>query len=245
VWVQDGVNGQIFKIDPRTGTKVGSLGLTNYPASLAARGNTVWAGLSMIDARTNLITYRNASGAGCCVAIVLDRGSLWALGGSSVRQVEPFTGHLRRTFDISGGSALAVGQGNVWVLDRIQGRVIPISSASGRVGQSIALPGDPSAVAVGGGALWIADREGTVDRIPIGGTGGVESVRLGGDPVDVAFGAGAVWVADCKRGTVDRIDPLTARVQKTIHLGGSPTDLAIGQGGVWALIAPIPADGCP
>lgn len=244
VWVRDSFNGQINKIDPRGLSIVGRLGLTGYPASLAADRNTVWAGFSTIDPQTNRITYRPARGTRCCLDIGLGDGWLWALPNAGVEQVFPFTGRVRKTFDIN-GSALAIGDGNVWVLSRIQSAVTPISEGSAQVGQPIALGGDPIAIALGDGALWIADRAGTVDRIPINGSGGVESVPVGGDPVDIAFGAGGVWVTNCGNRTVDRIDPLTRTVQKTIHLPDYPTRLAIGEGAVWVVLDAKPLGGCP
>jgi streptogramin lyase len=236
VWIRDSFNGQIYKIDPRRLSVVGTLGLTGYPASLTADQRTVWAGLSTIDPATNHITYRQTTGT-CCLDVLIARGSLWAQTADSIEQLAPYTERLHRTFDIA-SSALTSGGGKIWALNRIQSEVTPIDDVTGRVGEAIALPGDPIAVAVGDGALWVADHSGAVERIPINGSGGVQSVRVGGVPEDIAFGAGAVWVTNCGTRSVDRIDPATVRLERAIRLPDYPTHVSVGEGAVWVLLVP-------
>jgi serine/threonine protein kinase len=242
VWVQDSLNAQLYKIDPSARSIVGTLTVSTYPAALTTDGTTLWAGLSMIDPKSNRVTYRRDPQ--CCQDVVFGAGSLWTLNGTAVERLEPSTGRELMLFHV-GGSSLAIGEDVVWVLNRIRSQVTPISMRTNKVGDPIALGGDPIALAVGERALWIADRAGAMQRIPISGTGGVETLPLGGHPTDIAYGEGAVWVANCANRTIVRIDPVTTKLVKTTPVRGYPIRIAVGAGGVWVVLDPKPLESCP
>jgi streptogramin lyase len=105
-------------------------------------------------------------------------------------------------------SAIAAGDGVLWVADDERGVVLRLDATDGRpVGDPIPVSPTPRALAVGTGAVWVADSDGTVTRIDSeSGTAG-PPFALGGALVDViADGAGA-WVGDIEAGTVRAIGP--------------------------------------
>ena len=154
-------------------------------------------------------------------------------------------------------SDFAVGEGAVWVIDRVRGRLVKLSPDYGtvlgtsRVGSTATLSTiddrfdvDPWAIAAGAGAVWITDgssmlrraepRKGTIVRrydlrVPLNG---------------VAVGERAVWAISGSSATVLRIDPRTGKRTARIAIVASrgtqspyPIALAVGLGSVWVLNA--------
>jgi ABC-type transport system substrate-binding protein/DNA-binding SARP family transcriptional activator len=130
-------------------------------------------------------------------------------------------------------------------------RLLAVGGGSGRIVDSIELPGAPAAVAAGLGSLWVADPTGQrIVRIDPSGSV-VDRIPLGGQPGSLATGGGAVWVAGTLSGRISRIDPRSDEVTQTIRLGGaSAAACAFGDGALWvadstdhALIEIEPATG--
>jgi len=159
----------------------------------------------------------------------------------------PVAPRLGRPIEVGGTpSAIAVGDGSVWVADNVGGTVSRIDAAGGEVeGERIRVGAGPEAIAVGEGAVWVASGDDTITRIdPAGGTAERVAVRVG-DPRGIVAGEGSVWVASGSDGTVTRIDPETLEevgepivvaAGQTIAEGGMALgDLAIADGAVWAI----------
>jgi len=142
---------------------------------------------------------------------------------------------------------LAVGEGAVWVTNRVDGTVSRIDPVSGEVTDTIYIGNYfPGPVTVGEGAVWVVNRlcDGTVSRIdPVSGEV-TDTIPVGqqryGDNVELeicaaglAVGEGAVWVTNRVDGTVSRIDPVSGEVTDTIPVGGDPIRVAVGEGAVW------------
>ncbi|MGA2927152.1 MAG: protein kinase [Solirubrobacteraceae bacterium] len=106
-------------------------------------------------------------------------------------------------------TAIAVGQGGVWVANNTDGTVSRIDPGTGKVaGNPIAVGNSPDAIAVGQGGVWVANNsDGTVSRIDPG-TGKVagNAIAVGNSPDAIAVAQGAVWVANANDNTVSRID---------------------------------------
>jgi DNA-binding SARP family transcriptional activator/ABC-type branched-subunit amino acid transport system substrate-binding protein len=151
----------------------------------------------------------------------------------------------------------AVGEGAVWVIDRLRGRLVRLSPDYGtvlgtsRIGSTATLSTiddrfdvGPWSIAAGTGGIWITDgssmlrraepRKGTIVRrydvrVPLSG---------------VAVGERAVWAISGSSATVLRIDPRTGKVTARIAIVASrrtqspyPIALAVGLGSVWVLNA--------
>jgi YVTN family beta-propeller protein len=132
-------------------------------------------------------------------------------------------------------SAIATGEGAVWVAnldDRTLSRIDPGARA---VVQNIALGTTPTGLAVGAGAVWLANGLlGTVSRIDPGVNAVLETIEVTfrSSAGSAAFGEGAVWAA-FGGGVVARINPATNSVVATGVAGSSPSAVAVGAGSAW------------
>ncbi len=96
----------------------------------------------------------------------------------------------------SGPSAVAVGEGAVWVVNRQLGTLARIDPERNAVTWSGAVGSDPTAVAVGEGAVWVAGGEdGTVVQVDPDGPRVVEPLKTGSSPAAIAVAGGSVWAA--------------------------------------------------
>ena len=132
-------------------------------------------------------------------------------------------------------SAIAIGEGAVWVGNLDDRTISKIDPVTRTVQQNIGLQSTPTGVTTGAGSVWIANGlRGTVSRLDAG-------VNAVGEPIEVtarsnagsiAFGDGKVW-AVFGIGELGRIDPATNLVEATGVAGGSPSAIAVGEDSVW------------
>lgn len=140
-------------------------------------------------------------------------------------------------------SAVATGDGFVWVLNQGDTTVSKIDAASRRVVRTIGLAedalGNATALDYGYEAAWAGEgNEATLTRISR--DWGAESpIHLypsdGSDTVFVATGAGAVWAMSVRRSTVYRVDPVTRRISARAHVPATPAGIAVGERAVWVV----------
>jgi YVTN family beta-propeller protein len=130
-------------------------------------------------------------------------------------------------------SAVAVGEGQVWVASFGDQTVSSLDPATNEVRSTLGISGTPSDAAIGGGVLWIANPfEGQLDKIDLRTGDKLSSVDVGSGVRSLAVGAGAVWAPNHIDGTLLRVDPQEEDTE-TIELGGTPEDVAVGEGAVW------------
>jgi streptogramin lyase len=140
-------------------------------------------------------------------------------------------------------SALAIGDGAVWVADGTRGIIARVAASDRRVTTRRYGPGTRAriALAAGGGGVWIADGSRTLVRVAAR-SGSVRRVRAPRPVTAIAYGAGALWAADTRSATImrldgssgavtDRIALLRASSGKALH----PSALVFAAGGVWVL----------
>ena len=196
-------------LTPRQGTAVGSV--QRPRCGLAASGASVWVATSIPPG---------------LVRLDYDRASAKSTVVNATPLVHP-------------PSALAVGAGSVWAIDRDDEVVRRIDPGSGKVIRSIRAGHAPVAIAVGEGAVWVANAdEDSVSRIDPRSSAVTKAISVGGRPAAVATGAGSVWVANSGDGSVSRIDPRTALVTDTYTVGHSPQGVAIAGDAAWVTVRP-------
>ncbi|HEY7007617.1 MAG TPA: ABC transporter substrate-binding protein, partial [Jatrophihabitantaceae bacterium] len=131
-------------------------------------------------------------------------------------------------------TAVAAGEGALWVVDSSRNSVVRIDPVSGTVVQTIPVGVNPAGIAVGGGSVWVANHDdNTVYRISPESDTVVEQIRVGAGPVAVASGFGAIWVTNSYDRTLTRIDANTGSVMKTIRTNAVGRGVTVGGGSVW------------
>jgi YVTN family beta-propeller protein len=250
IWVIQGDDNRISKIDPQTDAVVATSS-TSGPLAVAVGDQAVWVvngdgSVSQLDPVT--VTHRHE--------LSVPYGpELIAAGSDAVWTVSPTVGVLARinplsanviakvplAVEVGSPRAVAVGEDGVWVSssDILAGdyRVMRIDQATNRVVATIRLERGAQGLAVGAGATWVANPlGGTVSQIDARTNRVVRRIRVGNDPIAVAVAEGSVWVTNYRDGTVSRIDPSRGRVVATIRVGPHPDHLAAGEGGVWTTV---------
>jgi DNA-binding beta-propeller fold protein YncE len=131
-------------------------------------------------------------------------------------------------------TAVAVGEGSVWVANNGSDTVSRLDADTGRsVGVPIRVASGPRAVSVGERAVWVIAGAGEVFRIDPDAARARRVARVD-DATGVVAGLGSVWVTSRAGNRVVRLDPGTGRTKgRAIRVGRSPTDIAIAGGAVW------------
>jgi hypothetical protein len=154
-------------------------------------------------------------------------------------------------------SDFTVGEGAVWVIDRLSGRLVKISADYGSVlrrssiGSATTLSTiddrfdvNPWSIATGAGSIWITDGSPILRRAEPAKGEVVRRHDLHVPLNGVAVGEGAVWAIAGSSASVIRIDPRTGEVTARIPIVASPGTqspypiaLAVGLHSVWVLNA--------
>jgi YVTN family beta-propeller protein len=191
----------------------------DFQDSIAVTANSVWAFdpsfITRLDPSSGRVLARVAVGPQD-EGIVAGDESLWALAGDVVTRIDPKSNQVVAEIPIAGTAtadgpiptAIAFGEGAIWVTSRIVARCPPCESK----------------------------QPGLVTRIDTSTDAVTATIPVGHDPYSVAAGEGAVWAANRRDQTVSRIDPRTNRVTNTISLGSRPQAVAAGQGAVWIAV---------
>ena len=183
---------------------------------------------------------------------------VWVGGdqAGTLSEVDTHTRTVRRVTATPGfPSAVAVGEGAVWVLDGASGLVTKVDPAYGspvwsrrvaprnlvsydRSRQSL----DPTSVAAGLGSVWTTDGSNWLTRLNPR-TRHVDRIDLHSSLDGVAVGDGGVWAISGAAATIFRVD---RRGRETMHVtiaskpsaeSPYPIDVAVGAGYVWVLNA--------
>jgi DNA-binding beta-propeller fold protein YncE len=167
------------------------------------------------------------------VFAVTSGSSAQAVHADSIAVIDPVTNKI--VDDLSVGkqpTAIAVGEGAVWVANADDRTVSRIDPKTRKVGETIGIGSDVHDLAAGFGSIWVAGgTDGTITRIDAH-TGKTETLLGGRQPVFwIAAGAGGLWATSGQ--TLVRIDPTSGRVAKEVRLFAEPTGLTTGLGGAW------------
>jgi ABC-type branched-subunit amino acid transport system substrate-binding protein/DNA-binding beta-propeller fold protein YncE len=263
VWVLNTENQTVSRIDPKTKAVTGRFEPRGVPTDIAAGEGALWVGngggeggnytvsVSRVDPKTSAVTHtvklpdRTRSAAIATFNwghpdIVVGAGAVWTHNPDhTVSRIDPDTGRLVKTFDIE-GEELAAGEEGVWVVSGPG--VTRIDPRTNRVGQTIPLGTDASAVAVGAGKVWVPSaRDGVVWRVEPGRQPITRAIRVGVGVEYIAFGAGAVWAGNFIDGKLSRIDPRANAITQVPV--GAVQALAAGAGGAWVSTAGRPEAG--
>jgi YVTN family beta-propeller protein len=224
VWVANQDDGSLSRIDVATGkvTRKAVSGLDS-PFRLGGSGTTLWA-ISSGSAKVARIDIGGATPKARQIDLPADpvdisvgEGAVWiaSLAGRQGELVELDEKTGKTTGDLKGQvgtspSAVAAGQGAVWVIDNDTGTLYRVSSdGSPSVETSIPVGTGSSAVSVGSGAVWVANTSThRVIRVDPDTNKIVARITVpASTSATLATGGGAVWWIDRQHGQAVRIDP--------------------------------------
>jgi virginiamycin B lyase len=224
----------VVEIDPLKNHVIASLPVSVFPSAVAIAGDgTLWLA-SVLDSavlRFDPRAHRQLA------SVTVPRASRLAVGDTavwvltqrdgsargSVARIDTRTNQVVANVEVgSHPTALALGEGSLWVVDEGTQSLRRIDPLTNTVVASITVGFLPTGVVAGNGSVWVISQSAptirgpALSRIdPISNTV-TGSMALGeGSPIGVAMGAGSLWVAnrspDPSRipNTVIRVDPLT------------------------------------
>ena len=216
VWVADPGGSTLVKIDPETREVVARFGVETgaTPFGLGAGLGAVW--------------------------LAVRRGET-----SEVLELGPEFGDLRRRIPfgeaaepvLSGRQLLALGEGDVWVVDPSVGglwRIDPSAAKATKVTEGL----DATSLAIDAGAVWTGGGAG-VTRIDAttGETIAESQLVVAGfaETSSLALGEDALWYVSSSDETLFRLHPETGRSLSTVTVGAGPTGITIAGADVWVV----------
>jgi DNA-binding SARP family transcriptional activator/ABC-type transport system substrate-binding protein/streptogramin lyase len=244
-------DGQLVRIDPRTGAVVATIGLGVEPSGMAFGAGSLWVTgkhsptVFRIDTSVNEIVDRyslpmdgvetNLTG-----EIAIGAGSVWVGHGAYnpgawLERVDPETGRVQRRFSILGGDVdhVAFGEGGVWVASTPSGELRKIDPRTNEVVLTRSLQSELCCVAAGGGYVWAATNpRGDVWKLTSRGKV-LRTIELSFAVGRLTYADGALWATLGASGSVVRIDPTTDAVRR-YHVGHLVTGVDVHDGLVGA-----------
>jgi YVTN family beta-propeller protein len=133
-------------------------------------------------------------------------------------------------------TTVVIGQGAVWVANKLDNSLSRIDPQTNRVVATIAASDGVADLAVGRDGVWTGgDRRGVarVVRIDSRTNRVVATVPITHQPSGLAVTDDAVWVTSFVGGTLWRIDPQSNTVTATVPIGGRPVQVAADDRAVW------------
>ena len=172
------------------------------------------------------------------VALVIAALALFTGGGlpppklNTVAKIDPTSGAVLGALTVgTTPTALAAGEGGVWVANFDDQTLQLIDPATDNVGTVRLITGAPSAIATGGGYVWVTSTfQGTLFRFDPKAAHSVVPIDVGTGASGAAFGDGSVWVTNSQDDQVCRLIPV-----RTPCKGGSTYGRAAPRP-VWPLV---------
>jgi len=236
IWVTNGAEGTVSRIDPRGPHVEQTLVVGSSPAGVAYGAGAVWVAnalngsISRIDPRANRVVQTISIG-GRPIALTVGAGAVWVAdaGGDAIVPLDPRSGVPRRPVrltDSPGG--VAAGFGALWVTEPLAHKLVRIDPGSGQILAEIGVGAGAGPVAVGGGAVWVVNAlDGNLSRIDPARDAVASTVPVGDAPGAVAAGAGGVWVTDQGAGALVSVDPETGTVRRRYAIGAAPAAVTL------------------
>jgi YVTN family beta-propeller protein len=233
----------IGRIDAEGGELKEAFKLDFAPLALAVEDGVGWIvsldsrTLTRLDPGEDKIGPSVATQGGPSGVAIDDSGRLWVVNqfeGTVVR-IDPDRVRIDDSVDVGvGATAIAAGEGAVWVVTEVEPALIRIDHKTG--GKEIVLDredieGSPQGVAVGGGSVWVAAGRTLLQVDPATrNIAGRSNLRFASQ--DLAFGEGFLWALHGEDDIVSKIDPGTLQAV-AVTVGNFPTDVAVGAGSAW------------
>lgn len=207
----------VLSVSGRTLTRVGlqggtprSAGLPAAPTGLATGDDAVW------------VTAGFGSSAG--------RGGVLRIGMTSLQ--------LEDTIELGDGvDGIAVGDGSVWVTNRIHNVLTRIDLTTRVVSGTLDVGEQPGSVVVDDDSIWVGNAiDRTIWRIDDASMQKTAEISLADTPYDVAIGFGRLWVTSEAASSLTLIDTSTNTILRTLTMPGVARGVSVGPAEVFVAV---------
>jgi streptogramin lyase len=247
VWVANGGDRTVSRIDPRTMKTVSTIGIGADVSDLAVGFGSVWVAngnagtLTRVDPATNAVQATLRLGGSSPLStqpvfsVATGEGSVWVTRGDSVLRIDPKTNEVIGRIRAEPLTGIAVGNGSVWVTTTID-HVLRIDARSGTFTGSASLPDQGIRPVLAGNSLWmIVGSPGKLWRLDAGTLSPSGTAPGGAFAVDLASDGRTLWLAKTDGGLL-RVDPSAGEVTERTMLGPSASGVAVGGGKAWVTV---------
>ncbi len=239
-------------VDAESNDLVAQIAVGHHPTSVAVGEGAVWV-LNADDQTISRVDEGSRQVKTFAIGetpheLAVGAGAVWVGVGSgtAVSRLDPESGVVDRTIPVfegsgdvggsgvtSGGAAIAVGDGAVWVVnpDRTVSRIDPQTNhVVATVRSSRA-----NTLAVGEHTVWVVNVDSSVSEIDPATNEVRATVQIPANSLTgAAVGAGSLWATDPVGGAVWRVDPHGSRlIMRTIPVEFGAAGIAFGKGAVW------------
>jgi YVTN family beta-propeller protein len=236
VWVTNGADGTVTRIDAAGGHVDQTLRVGSSPAGIAAGAGAIWVAnsldgsVSRIDPRAGEVVQTIQLGRRP-VALSYGAGAVWVADadGNAVVPLDAASGVPGRRVRLGGSPrGVAVGYGSVWVTEPLAHKLVRIDPRNGAIQAEIDVGAGAGPLASGAGAVWVVNTlDGTLSRIDPKRDAVASTVPVGDAPTGVAVGGGGVWVTDQGGGELVSVDHETGEVRRRYAVGAAPVGVAL------------------
>ena len=214
LWVTNGSESKVFKIDPATGDTLLEIDVGTNPAGIALGAGSAWVAMNGEDYLLRLSAETGAEEARITVGnapagVAFADGLAWVSRfAGTVTAIDPASNTVKGVSE-TGEGATGLAAGSVWVTTWTSKSLIRIITVDDPASAVLDLGGEGSSPAVGGGFVgatlfslgqFSVFDETTLDPIDTYDTGSNANVAT--------YGFGAFWVTNSNTGEVYRIDPV-------------------------------------
>jgi hypothetical protein len=250
VWVVNGDNQTLVRIDPKSRKVAATIGgLGDNVSDVAVGFGSVWVAggndetLIRIDPSVNAPEAPVDVGKGNQLVpqpvflVATGAGSVWVVRGNKVLRVDPETNEARTWLGVERPQGLAAGAEAVWVTQANE-HVLRIDATTPKVTADEDLSELPQFPKQHGGSLWVigyGDRKPHVWRLDstLLTPRTAIAFSIPGYPAGLSDGFGALWTVGPNSGYLWRIDPETELATRLVRVGQHPISVAAGEGAVW------------
>ena len=263
IWVSNPAERTITRMDPGTGSVIGSpLGLDFEPREITYGEGALWvcsadrSHLARIDPLTNeLIAEVDLRSLqipdDVYLLLAAGEGAVWLTDQRQVIQVDPQTNQLVGQPLPAGEEVItvALGHGTLWAGSHDDGLITRVEAETHRVVATIEAGFSVHGLAVSDASAWVLDEHGyAVVRIDPQSNRLQERVPIDFVGSNLAAGAGSVWVAPAAQDGgqptgedgIARLNEQEGRIAETVHVGGAGTSnyysVTFSEGSLWVLV---------
>jgi streptogramin lyase len=238
VWAGGLTQGDVLRIDPRTGRVVERLPVGARIFNLAVAPDGVWAVDNVlsravrIDPGSSRVTKRVRVGL-APYDVASGFGSVWVsnAGDGTVSRITG--GRVVKTIRVGvEPNGLAAYGRFMWVTDHTAGKLLRLDPRTNRIAGSVALPGADWVTRVGA-SLYVSQETNVVTRVEMRTLRVTGRVRVGRNPLGSAAVGHALWVPCIDGGVIDVVDPVSLRIVRRLRPGSSPIVVLQAAGHVW------------
>jgi len=217
VWVANGLDGTVSRIDPESNVVSQTITVGNGPNGAASDENGVWVTNSADGTvtRINPVSGRTRTFPAIVGAsgVALGFGRVWVVSPPSGKVValDARSGQILKEIGVGvDPAAVAAGADAVWVANRADGTVSKIDPRTNAVTATVPVGRGPAGIAAGPDAVWVTNAgDGTLSRFDPSDVGTVKSVALDNPPRGVALLPQGVYVVVGSSGEEHRGGELT------------------------------------